>query len=93
MSQPGKQYAFYIHHSHGDRTGVAFRSFVVDPGKPTASASRSRSHPAGIGPNGSNRSSGSVVGTETFAHPGGVRTMTPPVAYTIDIALRIKATR
>ena len=92
MLQPGKQYAFYIHHSHGDRPGVSLRSYVVDPGsyreRFTFTFASGRYRAEWIEP-----SSGAVVGAETFTHPGGARTMTPPVAYAIDIALRMKAIR
>ena len=84
ISEPGKQYAFYIHHSR-ERRG----SYVVAPGNyhedlvfrlPRGNYQADWVDPA----------TGSVIRSESFAHEGGNRKMPPP-AYTVDIALRIKA--
>ena len=90
MAQPGRQYAFYIHHSHGDRPGVTLRSFVVDKGayreRFTFRLASGKYRAEWVNP-----PDGAIIGTETFTHAGGLRPMTPPAAYAIDIALRVKA--
>jgi hypothetical protein len=89
FSEAGKQYAFYIHHSHGDRLGKSLRSYIVDPG--SYRETFSFSFAAGsymaewVDPSNS-----AVLGTEVFSHSGGIRSMSPPASYAIDIALRIK---
>ena len=91
MAQAGKQYAFYIHHSHGDRPSASFRTYIADPGSYqerftfTFAAGAYRAEWV-------NPSSGAIIGTETFTHPGGSRAMSPPAPYAIDIALRMKST-
>ena len=84
LSEPGVQYALYLHHSKGGRGG----DYEVVPGKYVEKLVVSL--PAGsykvdwIDP-----ASGSVVGMETFTHSGGDRTLTTP-QHSVDIALRIK---
>ena len=83
-SEPGRQYALYLHHSIGERTAV----YTVQPGSYTEVIEIPM--PAGtyradwIVP-----ASGAVVRTETIAHGGGDCTLTTPV-HAIDIALRLK---
>ena len=92
MVEPGKQYGFYIHHSHGDRPGASLRSYIVDPGSYeeqfsfTFAAGTYRAEWI-------NPSNGSIIGIESFTHLGGNRSMAPPVPYAIDIALRMKVTK
>jgi hypothetical protein len=84
MSEEGKQYALYHHHSTGGYTS----SYTVTPGD--YSENLVLDLPAGpykadwVEP-----ASGKVLGTETFTHQGGDRTFTTP-QHAVDIALRIK---
>lgn len=84
MSQPGQQYALYLHHSTGGKGSV----YTVKPGRYEESLVLNL-------PAGNYRADwvdpefGSVIRTETLNHAGGNRTLTTPV-YTVDIALRIK---
>ena len=84
ISEPGQQYALYLHHST-DSNEPAYR---VTPGRyseklvlhlPAGSYKADWVAPA----------TGSVVSTGTFMHQGGNRTFTTP-KHSIDIALRIK---
>lgn len=84
ISEPGKQYALYIHHSR-DRRG----SYTVVPGNyheqlalrlPSGDYRAEWVEPA----------TGKVIGNEEFSHGGGNRILKAP-AYSVDIALRIKA--
>lgn len=83
ISEPGQQYALYIHHS-SDRRG----SYVVAPGNYHEDLVVSL--PAGnyradwIDP-----ARGSVIASKSFTQAGGDHNMTTP-RYTGDIALRIK---
>ncbi len=85
ISESGRQYAFYMHHSTS-RWGSAYH---VQPG--TYRASLALKLPAGsykaewVDP-----ATGKVLNTETFQHDGKTKTLTTP-DYSIDIALRIKA--
>ncbi len=85
ISEPGRQYALYLHHSTGGRGGA----YTVAPGKYTERLVLNL-------PAGSYRAewvdpaTGSVLGTESFEHGGRERTLTTP-EYTVDIALRIMA--
>ena len=92
FSEAGKQYAFYIHHSHGDRPGKSLRSYIVDPGSYretfTFNFAAGNYQAEWVDP-----ATGTIIGAETFAHTGGHRTLTPPASYSIDIALRIRSTR
>lgn len=85
ISEPGRQYAFYMHHS-GSRYSSAYH---VQPGKyhanlafklPAGSYKADWVEPA----------TGNVLKSEAFRHEGGVKALATP-DYTIDIALRIKA--
>lgn len=83
LSEPGRQYAFYIHHS--ERKGGCYE---VVPG--SYSESLQLELPSGnykadwVDP-----ASGSVVASQNIVHSGGKLGLTAP-QYTIDIALRIK---
>jgi hypothetical protein len=85
ISQPGQQYALYLHHSKLEERN---HYYVVTPGNYTEKLVLSLS--AGtykadwVDP-----AVGSVVHTETFTHQGGSRTFDTP-AHSVDIALRIK---
>ena len=85
ISQPGRQYALYLHHSTGEK-GAAYQ---VSPGDYREHLqlrlSRGTYRADFIDP-----ASGAVVQTEQFEHDGGTRTLSTP-AYSVDIALRIKA--
>lgn len=86
LSEPGKQYALYLHHSAGGRGSV----YTVTPGRYRDTLTLNL--PAGtykadwIDP-----ASGSVVQSETI-HPRGENQKVLTPVYTIDIALRIKRT-
>ena len=85
ISEPGKQYALYLHHSAGGK-GSAYE---VVPG--TYVEKLELNLPAGsyraewIDP-----ATGSIASSETFIHAGGTRPFATPV-HSVDIALRIKA--
>jgi hypothetical protein len=84
ISEPGKQYALYVHHSR-ERRG----SYLVAPGEYHEELRLNL--PAGhFQADWVNPANGAVLRSETFSHPGGDRTLTTPL-YAIDIALRIKA--
>jgi hypothetical protein len=86
MSEPGEQYALYIHHS-SERRG----SYVVAEGNygdelalklPSGTYQADWMNPA----------SGSVISSERFTFEGGNRKMSTP-SYSLDVALRIKRTK
>ncbi len=86
LSEPGKQYALYIHHS-SEKVGG---SYAVVPGDyqediviklPVGQYRAEWIEPE----------TGSILGTEQLNHTGGNRTLKTP-AYKIDIALCIKRT-
>jgi hypothetical protein len=85
MSETGKQYAYYHHHSSFGRNTSSYK---VNPGHyrenlvlhlPAGSYSMEWVNPA----------TGEVTGAESFAVAGGNRTVATP-EHTVDIALRIK---
>lgn len=90
LSEPGKQYALYIHHSSDRiiRNRHSTGSYVVEPGNYREDLELSL--PAGnykaewVDP-----ARGVNIGSQIFQHAGGHRTLTAP-DYHIDIALRIK---
>ena len=92
MAEPGRQYAFYIHHSHGDRPNAPPRTFVVDRGS-YRERFTFRFAPGKYRAEWVDPSAGAVLGTETFHHAGGTRAMAPPAPYAVDIALRVKRSR
>lgn len=84
LSEPGRQYAFYVHHSSERRTG----SYEVVPGNyaetlrldlPSGSYHAEWVDPA----------SGNAVTSQDITHQGGTYTLTSP-QFHIDIALRIR---
>ena len=83
MSEPGKQYALYHHHSK-----LKPYVYTVMPG-----AYEERlvlNLPAGTyRADWVNPSTGAVLETETFTHPGGQRSTSTP-KHAVDVALRIK---
>lgn len=87
ITETGKQYALYIHHSR-DRRGVPGAWYTVVPG--TYQEKVVISLPAGnykadwVDP-----ARGVTVTSESFQHEGGNRTLQTPT-YKVDIALRIK---
>jgi len=93
ISEPGKQYALYLHHSaRGDSHGPGGMDIQYIVWPETYQARLLLALPVGsyqaewVLPE-----SGAVVKMERFRHAGGTRTLRSP-RYTIDIALRIKAT-
>ncbi len=84
LSEPGRQYAVYIHHSGERKTG----SYEVAPG--SYGESLVLDLPAGnyqadwVDP-----ASGSVVESKKIEHQGGSFTLVAP-RYKVDIALRIR---
>ena len=87
ISEPGKQYALYLHHSSGGK-GSAYR---VTPGqyvqKLELNLLAGQYKADWVDP-----ATGRVTGAETFTHDGGRRVLTSPV-HSVDIALRIKTAR
>jgi hypothetical protein len=85
ISEPGQQYALYLHHSTVMGRGHGYK---VTPGNYVANLLLNL-------PGGTYKAdwidsaSGKVLRTETFTHQGGDRLFTTP-QYTVDIALRIK---
>jgi hypothetical protein len=84
LSEPGKQYALYIHHSSENVGG----SYTVVPGdyreELVVKLPAGRYHAEWVDPE-----TGSVRGSEEFTHESGNRTLKTP-AYRIDIALKIR---
>ncbi|HEX5483298.1 MAG TPA: hypothetical protein VFZ08_11805 [Terriglobia bacterium] len=84
LSEPGKQYALYLHHSAGG-TGTAY---TVTPGwyrdRLDLSLPPGDYHADWIDP-----ASGAVIRSENLHHRAGNWTVLTP-AYNIDIALRVK---
>lgn len=86
LSEPGKQYALYMHHSHLKEPRGS--SYEVSPGaykeNLVFSLPRGNYRAEWVNP-----SDGSVVASQEFAHEGGFRKMSTP-QYSIDIALRMR---
>ncbi len=91
ISQPGRQYALYLHHSsYWDKNNLGSReSYCVTPGSyqdklilniPPGSYQVEWINPA----------SGEVISSQTVCHNGSQREFATPV-YSVDIALRMKA--
>ena len=84
LSEPGKQYALYIHHS-SEKVGG---SYTVVPGdyreELVVKLPPGRYHAEWVDPE-----TGSVRSSEELTHEGGDRTLKTP-AYKSDIALKIK---
>jgi hypothetical protein len=84
ISEPGRQYAIYLHHSTGEK-GAAYE---VQPGDYRAELILDL--PAGTyRAEWTDPATGRVAKSETFAHGGGKRSLASP-AYRIDIALSVK---
>jgi hypothetical protein len=83
ISEPGRQYALYIHHSSDRRA-----SYTVAAGSYHEILSL-RLQPGRYQADWVDPARGSVISSETFTHQDGDKTLTAP-AYTVDIALRIK---
>jgi hypothetical protein len=85
ISEPGRQYAVYLHHSTGGRGGA----YTVTPGKYTerlkVSLPAGRYRAEWVEP-----ATGSVLRSDTFEHGGGERTLTTP-EHAVDVALGIRA--
>ena len=85
MSEPGKQYAYYHHHSAFGRNTASYK---VTPGKYHEDLTLHL-------PSGDyiadwiNTADGAVIDSSAFSHAGGNRSMTTP-EHAVDIALRIK---
>ncbi|MGB8481840.1 MAG: hypothetical protein WCE63_23805 [Acidobacteriaceae bacterium] len=88
LSEPGKQYACYIHHSQLVRGGA---SYMVTPGdyKETLVLNLPRGN---YQADWVNPSDGSIVASEKFEHKGGFYRLSTP-QYSVDIALRIRLTQ
>ena len=87
MSEPGKQYAYYHHHSTFGRNTASYK---VTPGnyqEDAGAASARGVVSGGLGERGDGRSGS----TEKLASDGGSRTVKTP-AHVVDIALRVKRT-
>ena len=86
ISELGKQYALYHHHSKYKENGTS--SYMVTPGSYTENLEL-------VLPSGTYKAdwvdpaSGNLLGTETFTHHGGNRIFATP-KHAVDIALRIK---
>ena len=84
ISEPGKQYALYIHHSSPKLDGA----YTVMPGEYredlVINLPAGRYRADWVKP-----ATGEVLQTATFTHNGGIRTLTTP-KYEVDLALRIK---
>ena len=89
ISEPGKQYAVYVHHS-----GYGVQRRWYKPDERPRRTSLSLALPAGayeiewIRP-----SDLQALGTERIQHAGGVVALKPSPEYVSDVALRIRATR
>ena len=85
ISEPGKQYAVYLHHSKNERGA----SYHVQIGNYQTSLILYLP-PGRYGAEWVDPASGNVVAELAFTHEGGQRSIPSP-AYTLDVALRIKA--
>jgi len=82
ISEPGRQYAVYLHHSRTDNV-----KYIVLPGS-YQDALRLRLAPGSYRAEWVEPATGQVTGAEAFRHDGGERVIVSPV-YAVDIALRI----
>jgi hypothetical protein len=85
MSEPGRQYSLYMHHST-TRWENAYR---VQPGNYRATLSLKLA-PGSYKADWVDPATGKILNSETFQHDGKTKTLTTP-DYSIDIALRIKS--
>jgi len=87
MSEPGKQYAYYHHHSAFGRNTASYK---VAPGNYQENLVLHL--PAGTyQAEWVNAATGQVISSEKFTHAGGDRTIRTPV-HPVDAALRVKRT-
>ncbi len=87
MSEPGKQYAYYHHHSKFGRNTA---SYQVTPGNYREDLLLYL--PAGAyQADWVNAATGAVISSKKFTHEGGNYTITTP-NHSVDIALRVKRT-
>ena len=85
MSEPGRQYAWYHHHSTFGRNTASYK---VTPG--TYREDVVLHLPAGAyQADWVDTATGSVIRSESFTHAGGDRTLATP-GHAVDIALRVK---
>jgi hypothetical protein len=84
MSESGRQYALYIHHSENKDV-----YYIVQPGDYCTELAL-RLEPGHYRAEWVNPASGDCLAFEVFDHAGGARQMTTP-RYTVDLALRIRA--
>jgi hypothetical protein len=85
MSEPGKQYAYYHHHSSFGRNTASYK---VMPGKYQETLVLDL--PAGsYQADWVDAATGAVVSSEKFTSDGGSRTVSTPT-HTVDLALRVK---
>jgi hypothetical protein len=87
MSEPGKQYSYYHHHSTFGRNTASYK---VTPGNYQENLLLSL--PAGsYQADWVDAATGAVISSEKFNHEGGNHTLTTPV-HSVDVALRVKRT-
>ena len=87
MSEPGKQYAYYHHHSSFGRNTASYK---VTPGNYQENLLLHL--PAGsYQADWVDAATGSVISSEKFNHEGGNHTITTPM-HSVDVALRVKRT-
>ena len=84
ISEAGRQYALYLHHSTGGKHGT----YIATPG--TYREALAFDLPAGTyHADWIDAAQGSVIRSERIRHAGGARTLSTP-NYKVDVALRIK---
>jgi hypothetical protein len=85
MSEPGKQYAYYHHHSTFGRNTASYK---VTPGNYQENLVLNL--PAGsYQADWVNAATGAIISTQKLTFDGGSKTVTTP-AHTVDMALRVK---
>jgi hypothetical protein len=84
ISEPGRQYALYLHHSTGGKGGA----YRVTPGKYKERLVVSLP-PGNYRAEWVDPATGSVIRTENFKHDRRERTLTTPV-HAVDFALRLR---
>jgi hypothetical protein len=87
MSEPGKQYAYYHHHSAFGRNTASYKATFGNYQETLVLHLPAGSYQA----DWVDAASGSVISSEKFSHTGGNRTVSTPT-HTVDVALRIKRT-
>jgi hypothetical protein len=84
ISQPGQQYALYLHHGQGGTKSA----YKVVPGSYVEELVL-KLPPGTYKTDWVDPASGKKSGSETFEHSGGNRTFTTP-RHSVDVALRIR---